>query len=132
VKRKIKFKRIFQHDQTGRIFMTTWGNLDHNDKDCDDFSSFKSPSQVSGSYPIIDLQFTGLTDKNGKEIYEGDVIKTETEKAMVVSWNNHFASFCLDRAGWMFTHYFGEGVDPEQIEIIGNIYENPKLLSNPA
>jgi uncharacterized phage protein (TIGR01671 family) len=75
------------------------------------------------------MQFIGLEDKNGKEIYEGDIIKTETEKAMQVSWNKHFASFCLDRKGWMFTHYFGEAVDPTQIEIIGNIYENADLLT---
>jgi hypothetical protein len=77
---------------------------------------------------LLKVQFTGRHDKNGKEIYESHIVKTETEKAMQVSWNVHFASFCLDRAGWMFTHYFGEAVDPTQIEIIGNIFENPELL----
>jgi hypothetical protein len=48
---------------------------------------------------------------------------------MQVSWNPHFASFCLDRSGWMFTHYFREAVNPEQVEIIGNIWENPELLN---
>ncbi len=73
-------------------------------------------------------QFTGLKDKNGKEIFEGDILKTETEKAMVVSWNQKFASFCLDREGWAFSHWFGESCDSEFCEVVGNIYETPDLL----
>lgn len=74
------------------------------------------------------MQFTRLHDKNGKEIYEGDIVKTETDKPMVVNWNNKFASWCLNRDGWAFSHWFGEACDPEKCEVIGNIHENPELL----
>jgi uncharacterized phage protein (TIGR01671 family) len=75
------------------------------------------------------MQFTGLQDKNGKDIYEGDILKIESEKVMVVTWNKKFASFNLDRDGWMFQHWFGESCNPEQTEVVGNIYENKELLN---
>jgi uncharacterized phage protein (TIGR01671 family) len=73
-------------------------------------------------------EFTGLKDKNGKEIYEGDIVKTPTDKPMVISWSKKFASFVIDRDGWMFSHWFGEGYNGEDVEVIGNIYDNPELI----
>ena len=75
--------------------------------------------------PIL-MQYTGLKDKNGKEIYEGDIVK-EGQFVMQVVWNEKMASFGLSRAEWTFMHYFGEASNPENCEIIGNIHENPEL-----
>jgi uncharacterized phage protein (TIGR01671 family) len=75
-------------------------------------------------------QYIGLLDKNDTKIFEGDIVKQETDKAMVVSWNNRFSSFCLDRDGWAFSHWFGEYTDPSKCEVIGNIHDNPELLKN--
>ena len=74
------------------------------------------------------MQYTGLKDKNGVKIFEGDVLKTETEKPMVVGWSERFASFVLNREGWLFSHWLGESCDPEKCEIIGNIHQNSELL----
>lgn len=85
---------------------------------------------MSTIYPadkLIPLQFTGLKDRNGREIYEGDVVLAGENKCLV-KWNQAFASFCLVKSGWMHSHYFGESVAPEECEIIGNIHENPELL----
>jgi uncharacterized phage protein (TIGR01671 family) len=74
------------------------------------------------------MQFTGLTDSTGREIYEGDALKVESEKHMIVGWSKKFASFVLNREGWAFSHWFGESCNPENCKIIGNIHENPELL----
>lgn len=74
------------------------------------------------------MQFIGLLDKNGKEIYEGDIVLVDGDKKTLVSWSDKFASFCIKNDTWMFLHWFGESVDPAECEIIGNIYENPELL----
>ncbi|MDD5551279.1 MAG: YopX family protein [Candidatus Omnitrophica bacterium] len=70
------------------------------------------------------MQFTGLLDKNGKEIYEGDITTTEWEdeedKKEVVFWQGCFCHKREDGNGHIF--------NPKKIEVIGNIYENPELM----
>jgi len=75
------------------------------------------------------MQFTGLKDKNGKEIYEGDIIlRKGLEIAYEIKWINESGGFFLvhkDMRMPLSAMYLSI------MDIIGNIYSNPELLINP-
>jgi len=76
-------------------------------------------------YPGYELmQYTGLTDKNGKEIYEGDIINLkfgELNANLVVKWDKYMG-LKYHNGGWTsLVHVDTHG------EVIGNIFENPEL-----
>jgi uncharacterized phage protein (TIGR01671 family) len=69
-------------------------------------------------------QFTGLHDKNGKEIYEGDIVRYDMGGECEVSYcvGGGFAGFDLSPA-------FHNGHQLTDVEVIGNIHDNPELLN---
>ena len=79
-------------------------------------------------------QFTGLTDKNGKKIFEGDIVKVENNDH---DWYEHdpnsYSVFAVDfdEGGYTVGSYFLQNwlwFDEFHGEVIGNIHDNPELL----
>lgn len=87
-----------------------------------------NPTETLGSYSSVDensvMQFTGLLDKNGKEIYEGDIVrmKDTSGSGRMREWPPREIKW--EDAGFNITQWDTE----EECEVIGNIYENKELL----
>jgi len=75
-------------------------------------------------YGYTVMQYTGLKDKNGKEIYEGDVIK-KGECVYKVAFGS--GAFIFQGISHRNSGYFTHSPSDE-FEILGNIYENPELI----
>ena len=138
--REIKFKFYLRQSEDGPIKVKTF-----------DYSAIFSGTVVRyfnegspGYYIIAKCQYTGLKDKNGKEIYEGDLLNEIRyppdkngnydsvpvfikENIVQVGFNE--GCFTADEAHlWRFISNIGDN-EKTDYEIIGNIHENPELLA---
>jgi uncharacterized phage protein (TIGR01671 family) len=120
--REIKFQ-VWDKDAKQ---MWTWGDINIADKEgvmC--FLDMLQQDQ------FIKRQFTGLRDKNGKEIYEGDIIRAKNGVQIgTVIW---VESDCKYVVRWTKDNptkmvYDSNMSSAQWCEVIGNIYENPELL----
>lgn len=77
------------------------------------------------------MQYTGLKDKNGKEIYEGDIVKLRANHGIgVIKYFNEWGAFVVEYIKPRSLAVLGIHYYKEDIEILGNIYENSELLGD--
>ena len=128
--REIKFRAW--HSEMERMY---YGKLD--DMQWRSEVSAVTKSDIDENYSSFNvMQFTGLKDKNGKEIYEGDVVEYET-------YNGKFIGKIVFEAG-MFIMACDKFADSykalsdfsnseewcEELEILGDVHQNPDLLES--
>ena len=119
------------HNELGRMMSISdmWFNVDSlgeiglNDAVMNDYITV-SPDEIEL------MQSTGLKDKNGKEIFEGDIVDYKGRKA-VIKWHGSYASFIyrfVDELKERVSEWHPLFLAYYHFEVIGNIYENKELL----
>ena len=116
-------KRLSNGEWAYGFIIKTFGIYYIIDKDDNKNIAYKIIPETVG-------QYTGLTDKNGKKIFEGDIVKTdkfsEPNKQYIIKYDLQFGAFIgQDRYDLSFVTFDG---DSGEFEVIGNVTDNPDLL----
>ena len=123
--REIKFKRYHFDSEKKVIKVTQWGKITKSYRIYEHSElSFTAPSNVASADTFIDCQFTGLKDFKEKEIYEDDICKTEHGICQIIFKDGGFVY--LISKNETFCPAYNWHI--EELEVIGNIFENPELL----
>lgn len=122
--REIKFRVPHYRTDTGKFdHFSYWGRGIRGTEFC-------SPSNTNFTTPRDDEQFTGLKDKNGREIYENDIVhwlvNTNVERVAAIYYDDECACFWMgkDRLDNLVINDWLRG----EYTVLGNVHDNPELL----
>lgn len=124
--RKLSKMYYSEKDENSQLFIWLDGGIGSIDCGCTD-------GGISDEGELELMQFTGLHDKNGKEIYEGDIVKGDDfqrfpgNPVVVMGGTGWFIEIDTGKSKYRES-FFGIYQDGRHLEVIGNIYEHPSLL----
>jgi uncharacterized phage protein (TIGR01671 family) len=125
LEREIEFRAW--HRQQKYIY----DNIAVSDEHTVGYEAQKNNFNAETSKDIVVLQFTGRRDKNGKKIFEGDILKVNRVAGpVVVRWNDEAVGFVLEnpQAATAAKRQVDWPGGERSIKILGNIFENPEIL----
>lgn len=114
--REIKLRYVIKYKRTNEVYLRTPDTIEDIEKGKSlEFFEYEN-------WEIIDRnEFTGHLDRQGKEIYEGDILRFDDIP-------NRISPVVFENGMFKSKHYIG--VEFCRSEVIGNIYENPELIEN--
>lgn len=146
-KREIKFRGMYKGSMVcGNLIIGSYGEtgFTHIERsDANDFAQYDVDPQTIG-------QYTGRKDKNGDEIYEGDIFRVEEDQEnliyyLIVVWVNEWSMFCVLRCDDEYQEYLRNGIESldepmfwtytledtsdRKFFLCGNIHQNPDLVN---
>lgn len=131
--REIKFRAL--NDKNEFIYGFYMWNFNPYLKEneiCDSFI-YRGLRNIESAIPVNGLtvgQYTGLKDKNGVEIYDGDICKRERHAELYeIIWHKESWQIKNETENAIWYQAFNGGASSKELTIIGNVYQHPKLLN---
>ena len=127
-KRELKFRYVLERNEELMLFDIS---LPDSEIESSNFRQFRQLTVFDGWSIIDTLQYIGLRDKEGTEICEGDILKDDYGRILLVEWYKYGFSFkAVTETNFLRARDIFQWFENGEIlpEIIGNIYENPELV----